>query len=112
LPPKAATPTIPGAGTTLTLATFLSTDGERLRRDDVAVVPDGVAQVRWTFGDIAGKPGRVVDAPAADNVAVVPYVRSARGARLVRAAWFASNGRVIPTSDKALLRAIAAGRQC
>jgi hypothetical protein len=75
---------------------------------DVAVVPDGVAQVRWTFGDIAGKPGRVVDAPAADNVAVVPYMRSAGEARLVRAAWFASNGRAIPTSDQALLRAIAA----
>ncbi|MGO9752284.1 MAG: hypothetical protein ACLP8S_06525 [Solirubrobacteraceae bacterium] len=71
---------------------------------DAAIVPDGVAKVRWTFGDIAGKPERVVNAPAANNVAVVPF----GSGLLLRGTWYASSGDVIPTSDEPVLRAIAA----
>ncbi len=78
---------------------------------NVAIVPDGVARVRWTFvrwtsGNGAWKAGRVADAPVINNVAVVPLVPST--AVLLRATWYAPDGSVVPTSDRALRRAIAA----
>ncbi len=71
-----------------------------------AIVPDGVATVRWTFGNPNGTHRQIVDAPTANNVAAVPIAK-ASGA-LLSASWYAPDGQVIPTSQKALDRAIAA----
>jgi hypothetical protein len=73
---------------------------------EAAIVPDGVAAVRWTFGDLAGKRRQVVEAQTANNVAVVPPTKGS-GA-LLGAAWYAPDGQEIPTSQEALRRAIAA----
>jgi hypothetical protein len=72
---------------------------------NVSIVPDGVARVRWGFVTPAGKPGRVVDVPVANNVAVSP-LRRGTGV-LGRATWYASDGSVVPTSDRALRHAFA-----
>lgn len=71
---------------------------------DVAVVPDGVSRVRWTFTDVSGKPGHVLDANLINNVAYAPLHRTGF---LLRATWYAADGSVIPTSDRALRRANA-----
>jgi hypothetical protein len=68
----------------------------------VSIVPDGVARVRWTM--LAGRPTgeRVSEATyARDNVAIL---RGGSGL-LVRGTWYAANGSVIPTTDKALIEA-------
>lgn len=72
-----------------------------------AIVPDGVATVRWTFGDLAGKRTRVVDAQATNNIAVVPLVTGA-GFLVGTPRWYSSDGQLVPTSESALTRAIAA----
>jgi hypothetical protein len=69
----------------------------------VAVVPDGVARVRWDFVGAALKPVRTVYATARDNAAI----SSRRTGLLWRATWYDARGHVIPTSDAAYLRAQA-----
>lgn len=73
---------------------------------DVEIVPDGVARVQWTFADRVGKPAGVVNAAATDNVAVTGLHPST--ALLLRGAWYAPDGQLIPTSDRVLRRALAA----
>ncbi len=73
---------------------------------DVAIVPDGVARVRWTFASTAGVAGRVVDVPVTNNVALTPLRLSTYV--LSSALWYAPDGGVVPTSATALNRASAA----
>lgn len=68
-------------------------------------MPDGVAQVRWTFANAGGKPTPAVEVPVTNNVAVGP--RGPSTAFLLHARWYAANGSVVPTSDRALRHAIA-----
>ena len=71
----------------------------------VAVVPDGVARVRWTLGNFEGKVLHHVAVGVADNAAVAPV----RPIGLVlRGRWYAADGARIPTSGQALRHAIAA----
>ena len=72
----------------------------------VGIVPDGVAQVAWTFANSQGKHPYRVTAQASNNVAVAPFHPGTPF--LLRAAWYAADGRGVPTSDSALLHAIAA----
>ncbi len=72
----------------------------------VGIVPDGVARVAWTFANVNGKHPYVVNAQAANNVVVMPS--HAGTPFLLRAVWHAADGAVAPTSDSALLHAIAA----
>ena len=74
---------------------------------DLAIVPDGVARVRWTFANQAFKPGRTITAPAIDNLAIVPLEPDTESL-LLHGSWYAADGRVIPTSGQAVLRANAA----
>jgi hypothetical protein len=67
----------------------------------VSVVPDGVAHVNWYFVSGALKPVRTVDVAARDNAAIF----LGKTDLLWRAAWYAASGRVIPTSDAALVKA-------
>jgi hypothetical protein len=69
----------------------------------VAVVPDGVARVRWDFVDAALKPMRTVDVTARDNTVIVSH----RTGLFWHAAWYGASGHVIPTSDAAFLKAQA-----
>jgi hypothetical protein len=69
----------------------------------VAVVPDGVARVKWQFVNGAFKPGRTVDVTARDNAAI----SSRETGLLWRAAWYDASAHVIPTSDAAFLKARA-----
>ena len=78
-----------------------------VRAYEVAVIPDGVARVRWRFANSSGVPTRSVDPYLGSNVAYYPF---ARAALFLRGTWYASDGSVIPSSDKALRNAIA-GRQ-
>lgn len=72
----------------------------------VGIVPDGVARVAWTFANPQGKHPYVVNAQAANDVVVAP---SHSGSPfLLRATWYAADGAVVPTSDRALRHAIAA----
>lgn len=78
-------------------------------KDDymVGIVPDGVAYVRWTFGK-RGKPVVTLKLPVSHNIAYIAYgqpLRSRAGAFL-HATWYAANGAMIPTSDRALRRAL------
>jgi hypothetical protein len=72
---------------------------------NVSIVPDGVARVHWAFDTPSGKPGRVVDVPVANNVAISALQPSA--GLLGRATWYAPDGSVVPTSDRALRHAVA-----
>ena len=72
----------------------------------VGIVPDGVARVAWTFANVNGKHPYLVTAQAANNVVVAPF--HAGTPFLLRAAWYAADGAVVPTSDSALMHAIAA----
>ena len=72
----------------------------------VGIVPDGVARVAWTFASVNGKHPYLVNAQAANNVVVAPF--HVRTPVLLRAVWYAADGAVVPTSDRALLHAIAA----
>jgi hypothetical protein len=72
----------------------------------VGIVPDGVARVAWTFANVQGKHPYVVNATAANNVVVAPFHSPTPS--LLRATWYAADGAVVPTSDDALLHAIAA----
>lgn len=71
----------------------------------VGIVPDGVARVAWTFANLNGKNRQVVSATAANNVVVAPF--DSGTPFLLRATWYAADGTVVPTSDAALLHAIA-----
>ncbi len=73
---------------------------------EVAVVPDGVARVRWTFANDHFKSGKVVSANAVSNIAITGFQRGS--GLLLHGTWYAYNGRVIPTSDEARIRANAA----
>ena len=72
----------------------------------VGIVPDGVARVAWTFANLNGKHLYLVNAQAANNVVVAPF--HAGTPYLLRAVWYAADGAAVPTSDSALLHAIAA----
>lgn len=72
----------------------------------VGIVPDGVARVAWTFVNVHGKHRYVLSAPAAGNVVVAPFHSGTPF--LLRATWYAAEGTIVPTSDAALLHAIAA----
>ena len=73
---------------------------------NVEIVPDGVSRVQWRFANQSGTGGRIEDAAVADNVAIAPY---ARGSGTLRTAtWYDPDGAIVPTSDRVLLRAIAA----
>ena len=71
----------------------------------VGIVPDGVARVAWTFANVNGKDPYHVTAQAANNVVVAPF--RAGTPFLLRVTWYAAGGAVVPTSDSALLHAIA-----
>ncbi|MBV9680496.1 MAG: hypothetical protein JO046_01795 [Solirubrobacterales bacterium] len=73
---------------------------------DVAIVPDGVARVRWTFANRSGRPGQSITASVNHNVAITHLTSST--ALLLHATWYAADGSVIPTSDAALAAARAA----
>lgn len=73
----------------------------------VGIVPDGVAHARWTFANNQLKPGTVLDASVADNVAVA-QPRPDSPPTVLRAAWYAADGRQVATSNRALLAAQAA----
>lgn len=72
----------------------------------VGIVPDGVARVAWTFANVRGKHPYAVTAQAANNVVIAPF--HAGTPFVLRAVWYSADGAVIPTSDSALLRAVAA----
>jgi hypothetical protein len=72
----------------------------------VGIVPDGVARAAWTLANLQGKHPYLVSAQAANNVVVAPFHSGTPF--LLRAAWYAGDGAVVPTSDRALLHAIAA----
>ncbi len=69
------------------------------------IVPDGVARVAWTFADLRRRHRYLVNATAANNVVVAPFHSGTPF--LLRATWYAADGAVVPTSDSALLHAIA-----
>lgn len=73
---------------------------------EVSVIPDGVARVRWTFDNGPGRPPRRVSARIGDNVAYAPY--GPAGGVQLSGRWYARDGTVIPTSDRALRQAEAA----
>ncbi len=73
---------------------------------NIAILPDGVSRVRWRFADLSGGRDEVQTAPLANNVAVAPWKRNA--VFLDGATWYAPDGAVVPTSDTALVRALAA----
>ena len=72
----------------------------------VGIVPDGVASVRWTFGRLDGRVTRTVSESVADNVALTPVTPATLF--LLRGTWFNASGAVIPTSQAAVRRALAA----
>jgi hypothetical protein len=72
----------------------------------VSIVPDGVSRVRWRFATASGGRGAVENIEVSNNVAVAPVQQGAPF--LERATWYAPDGTVVPTSDRALLHAIAA----
>lgn len=74
---------------------------------DAMIVPDGVTRVRWTFGNAAGRPVVTIEPSVADNVAVAPLTRH-RGVLLLHTTWYAADGTVVPTSDRAFKQALAA----
>lgn len=73
---------------------------------NVSIVPDGVARVRWTFYTSRGKPRRAIDVPVTNNVAIAP-LQPTLGV-LGRGTWYAPDGSVVPTSERALRHAEAA----
>lgn len=72
----------------------------------VGIVPDGVARVRWTFANRTKKQTYVAVVQPSNNIAVTPLQTATPF--LLHATWFAADGSVIPTSDRALRDAIAA----
>lgn len=73
---------------------------------DVAIVPDGVAHVRWTFATRAGTAGPVITVPVANNVAITKLTPA--HARVLHTTWYAPNGHVVPTSNAPSRRILAA----
>jgi hypothetical protein len=72
----------------------------------VAVVPDGVARVRWALASVSGKVQSRVSVAVANNLAVTPL--RPRTGLLLQGRWYAADGSRIPTSGRALHQAIAA----
>jgi hypothetical protein len=78
----------------------------------VAIVPDGVARVRWTFATSGGSAGEQIDVPVHDNTAAIPL--SSRTGMLLNGIWFAADGRRVTANDNAVTQAVDArqeGRQ-
>jgi hypothetical protein len=72
----------------------------------VTIVPDGVSRVRWRFATASGGRVGVENVEVSNNVAFAPVQQHT--ALLEQATWYAPDGTVVPTSDRALLHAIAA----
>lgn len=72
---------------------------------DVAVVPDGVARVGWTFATRSGGTGPVVTVPVTNNVAITKL--TATRTVPLHTVWYAADGRVVPTTAAARTRALA-----
>lgn len=68
---------------------------------EVAVVPDGVARVRWTTLAGNSMAHRVSEAQARNNVAIV----KGGAGLLLSGRWYGASGAVVPTSDEAFLEA-------
>jgi hypothetical protein len=113
-----ATESIPIPAADLTNATEVSSVSPSRRQAPgtpglyyVAVVPDGVAHVRWTFANgVANgqfQPGTSVDASVADNAAII-RAQPDTSPPVLRGAWYAPDGHRLPTSNRALLAAQAA----
>jgi hypothetical protein len=73
---------------------------------EVGIVPDGVARVRWTFANLRATRTYVVDVAASNNIAITPVQTGAPF--LLRATWYRADGSVMPTSDSAMRHAITA----
>jgi hypothetical protein len=72
--------------------------------EGVQLVPNGVTRVTWTFNSQHDKPPAVVPTQVDNNVATAPIPTSV----FAHANWYANNGSNIPTSDTALVHALAA----
>ncbi|MGZ4192416.1 MAG: hypothetical protein ACXVRW_08185 [Solirubrobacteraceae bacterium] len=73
---------------------------------NIAILPDGVSRVRWRFANRSGARDAVRTVPVTNNVAITP---SGPNENLVDGAtWYAPDGTTVPTSDAALVRALAA----
>ncbi|HEY2320312.1 MAG TPA: hypothetical protein VGH67_18535 [Solirubrobacteraceae bacterium] len=75
---------------------------------NIAILPDGVSRVRWRFAKLSGGRDAVQTATVTNNVAVAPSLRNA--VLPDGATWYAPDGTAVPTSDTALVRAVAAMR--
>ena len=73
----------------------------------VAIVPDGVARVRWTFLSNQSQSAATVEVPVSENVAV-SRARHGASPPVARATWYAPDGRRIATSNRAQLAGQAA----
>jgi hypothetical protein len=71
----------------------------------VAIVPDGVARVRWTFLTEPSKADVTLDLSVVNNVVVARRPDTSPGP--VRTAWYAADGQRVPTSNRPLLAAQA-----
>jgi hypothetical protein len=80
---------------------FVNPSDDPVDAFSVAVVPDGVARVRWSFDGNQGS-ARTVGVSARDNVAILPQ----NTGLLTRAVWYDTHGDVIPTSDAAFVNAL------
>lgn len=71
----------------------------------VAVVPDGVARVRWTLGNFNGKVLGHVTVAVNDNAAVAPMRPSGL---VLQGRWYAADGTRVRTSGSAFRHAVTA----
>jgi hypothetical protein len=79
--------------------------GSRLAHTyDAAVIPDGVAHVRWESVDLAGDRLGSLNPRLANNLAYLPIKTS----HPLLGTWYAADGGVIPTSRRVLQDALAA----
>jgi hypothetical protein len=72
----------------------------------VAILPDGVARVRWTLTTRTGGAGAVVTVPVMNNVAI-SKLTPANAAPLRTTTWYAADGHIVPPSSAARTRALA-----
>jgi hypothetical protein len=72
----------------------------------IAIVPDGVARVRWTFPSSHGRPPTVIYPRVTNNVAIAPTPHGANP--VPTGTWYAADGDVIHTSGRLLAAARAA----
>ena len=107
---SAETPPVPAAGLDNSAEVMPSAGDRGFATDSpgslfVAILPDGVARVRWTFADEHFPYRRRVDIKPVDNVAYVPFTQRTSGR--LHVTWYRSDGTVVPTSAQALQRANA-----